>query len=83
VTTVNVQVPETILAVLRTDPEQFANEMRLAAAAMWYGQGKISQEVAADLAGLDRTDFMLALARMDCDSFAVDFADLDKELSRG
>jgi hypothetical protein len=83
VTTVSVQVPETVLAVLRTNPEQFASEMRLAAAATWYGQGKISQEVAAGLAGLDRTDFLLALAQMGRDSFAVDFADLDKELSRG
>jgi predicted HTH domain antitoxin len=83
VTTVSVQVPETVLAVLRTNPEQFASEMRLAAAATWYEQGKISQEVAAGLAGLDRTDFLLVLARMGRDSFAVDSADLDKELSRG
>jgi hypothetical protein len=82
-TTVTVQVPEAVLAVLRTDPNQFASEMRLAAAAAWYEQGKVSQEVAAGIAGLDRTDFLLALARMGRDSFTVDFADLDKELSRG
>jgi hypothetical protein len=83
VTTVTVQVPESVLAVLRNNAEEFASEMRLAAAATWYEQGKVSQEVAAGIAGLDRTDFLLALARMGRDSFAVDFNDLDKELSRG
>ena len=82
-TTLTVQVPDTVLAAMRTNPEEFANEMRLAAAATWYEQGKVSQEVAARIAGLDRTDFLLALARMGHDSFTVDFADLDKELSRG
>ena len=82
-TTVTVQVPESVLAVLRNNPEEFASEMQLAAAATWYEQGRVSQEVAARIAGLDRTDFLLALARMGRDSFAVDFNDLDKELSRG
>ncbi len=57
--------------------------MRLAAAVLWYEQGKISQEVALNVAGLTRTDFLLALARMGMNSFVVDFEDLDKELSRG
>ena len=80
---ITVEMPESVLAILRNNPEEFAGEMRLAAAATWYEQGKVSQEVAARIAGLDRTDFLLALARMGRDSFTVDFADLDKELSRG
>jgi hypothetical protein len=81
--TVSVEVPESVLAVLHNNPDEFAAEMRLAAAATWYEQGKVSQEVAARIAGLDRTDFLLALARMGHNSFQVDFTDLDKELSRG
>ncbi len=81
--TVTFEVPESVLAALRRNSDEFAEEMRLAAAAIWYEQGKVSQEVAARIAGLDRTDFLLALARMGKDSFQVDFADLDKELSRG
>jgi predicted HTH domain antitoxin len=56
---------------------------RLPAAAVWYEQGKVSQELAARIAGLSRTDFLLALARMGKDSFQVDFGDLDRELARG
>ena len=55
--------------------------MRLAAAVTWYRQGKVSQEVAARIAGLDRTDFLLALARMREILFGR-FRDLDKELWR-
>ena len=57
--------------------------MRLAAAIHWYKRGEVSQEKAAQVAGLDRTDFLLALAREGEDAFAVDLADLEKELQRG
>ena len=46
---------------MRFDPDQFADEMRLAAAAVWYEQGKVSQELAARIAGLSRTDFLITL----------------------
>ena len=47
-----------------------------------YQQGRVSQEWAATIAGMDRTNFLLALARMGKDSFQVDFDDLDRELAR-
>ena len=82
-TTLNIDLSDHVFAAMRYDPDRFAQEMRLAAAAAWYEQGKISQEMAATLSGLNRTDFLLALARMGKDSFQVNFADLDKELARG
>ncbi len=82
-TTLTMEFSDKVFAAMRNDPEHFAQEMRLAAAAMWYEQGKISQEIAARIAGLDRTDFLMALARMGKDSFCVDLGDLDKELARG
>ena len=82
-TTLSISLPEEVLGALRCDPAQLGREMRLAAAATWYEEGKVSQEVAAWVAGLDRTDFLLALSRMGRDSFGVDFDDLDRELNRG
>ena len=82
-TTVTLEMPDEVFAATRNDPEGLKRELRLAAAATWYREARISQEVAARIAGLDRTDFLLALARMGEDSFVVDFADLDKELSHG
>ena len=57
--------------------------MRLAAAIHWYKLSEISQERAAQLAGLDRTDFLLSLAREGEDASVVDLADLERELQRG
>lgn len=82
-TTLTMEMPEKVFTAMRFDPEEFTKEMRLVAAVTWYEQSRISQEVAARIAGLNRTDFLLALARMGKDSFKVDFADLDKELARG
>ena len=81
-TRLTVDLPEDVFAATRNDPDHFAKEMRLAAAASWYAESRISQEMAARIAGLDRTDFLLALARMGHDSFVVDLQDLDRELSR-
>jgi predicted HTH domain antitoxin len=64
-------------------PRNLPKRCVLQLAVSWYEQGKISQEVAARIAGLDRTEFLLALARLGKDSFKVDFADLDRELARG
>jgi len=74
---------EEVFSALRHSPHEFANEMRLAAAIRWYERGEISHEQAARITGLDRTDFLLALARGGEDAFVVDFSDLNRELERG
>ena len=81
--TMTIELPEKVFAAMRVDPDEFAKEMRLAAAVTWYEQGKISQEIAAKVAGLSRTDFLLVLPCMGRNSFLVDFNDLDRELARG
>jgi predicted HTH domain antitoxin len=80
---ITMQLDEGVLSALRRSPEEFANEMRLAAAIHWYKRGDISQEKAAQVAGLDRTYFLLALAREGEEAFVVDFAELKRELQRG
>ncbi len=80
---ITMKLDEDVLSALRRSPDEFANDMRLAAAIYWYKRGKVSQEKAAQVAGLDRTDFLLAVAREGEDAFAVDFADIGRELQRG
>ena len=80
---ITLKLDEDVLSALRRSPDEFANEMRLAAAIHWYKRGEISQEKAAQVAGLDHTDFLLTLAREGEDAFVVDFADLERELQRG
>ncbi|MEA2599312.1 MAG: hypothetical protein QOF89_304 [Acidobacteriota bacterium] len=80
-TTIQFTLPTEVCASLHRSPHELAKELRLAAAIHWYSQGKISQERAAQLAGLDRTDFLLALAREGVDAFVVDFESLRRELA--
>lgn len=80
---ITMRLDQDVLPALRRSPDGFANEMRLAAAIHWYKRGEISQETAAEVAGLDRTDFLLALVREGENAFVVDFADLERELQRG
>jgi len=82
-TTLTLDLPTEVFSALRRSPEEFGRELRLAAAIHWYGRGQISQEKAAQVAGLDRTDFLLALVKEGVESFVVDFDDLQRELERG
>lgn len=82
-TDITLSLDEDVFSALRRSPQEFANKLRLAAAIYWYERGEISQEKAAHLAGMDRTDFLLALAREGENAFVVDFDDLAQELKRG
>ena len=49
---ITMKLDEDVLSALRRSPSEFAREMRLAAAIHWYKRGEISQEKAAQVAGL-------------------------------
>jgi predicted HTH domain antitoxin len=83
VTTMNLELPEEVFSALRQPPGEFLRQMRFAAAALWYSRGEISQEKAALIAGMDRTDFLNALAKREIDVIVADMDDLQKELDRG
>lgn len=78
-----INLPEEVFSARRLPPDDFVRDMRLAAAIYWYQKSEISQEKAAQIAGLNRRDFLMALAREQVDVFVVDFDDLQRELERG
>ena len=82
-TSITLQMPDDVFATLRRSPQEFARELRLAAAVHWYSRGDISQEKAAEVAGLNRKEFLLALAREKVDVFLMDIDDLKRELELG
>ena len=81
--TVTLDFPADEFPSLFSSPDEFAREFRLAAAIHGYERGETSQEKAAHIAGLDRTDLLSALAREQADAFVVDFSDLKREVERG
>lgn len=80
---VSFELPEEVFSALRCSPDEFVRELRQAAAIHWYQKGEISQEKAAQIAGVNRTDFLMTLAHEQVDAFVVDFEDLQRELERG
>jgi predicted HTH domain antitoxin len=50
-----------VFSILKTSPQDFANDMRLAAAVKWYERAMLSQSKAAELAGVSRQEFLAAL----------------------
>jgi len=79
--TVQIDLPEEAFSALRKSPAEMAGELRLASAIHWHKRGLISQELAAEIAGLDRADFILALAREGVDAFTVDMGSIRRELA--
>lgn len=79
-TTLTIELPESLLATLRRTPQEMSAEIQLAAAIDWYRRGLISQGRAAEIAGLGRADFIDELAGRQIEAVQVDLDDLDREL---
>jgi predicted HTH domain antitoxin len=69
-------------APLGRSPAELGRELKLAAAIHRYGRGLMSQERAAELSGMNRRDFVRALAREGGDVFILDDDSLARELGR-
>jgi predicted HTH domain antitoxin len=67
--TVKIEIPIGVFSVLQQTTEEFAMSMRIAAAVKWYEKGIVSQEKAAEIAGLCREDFIMALTQFDISPF--------------
>ena len=82
-TRVQVEFNSDIFATLRRSPEEVAREMRLAAAIIWYAQGRVSQSRAAELAEVSRAELLDALSASGVSACQETLEDLDEVLARG
>lgn len=61
--TLEIQMSDDVFLTFQERPEAFGGELRLAAAVKWYELRRLSQEKAAQVAGLSRSVFIAQLSR--------------------
>ena len=79
---ISIELPNDVFSALRSNPENFVQEMRLAAAVKWYEVGMLSQSKAAEIAGVSRHQFLDALHRYHVSPFQVTSEESAEELER-
>jgi predicted HTH domain antitoxin len=73
-------MPENVFSVLRLAPREFANEMRINAAVQWYGEKRVYQGKAAEIAGISRIAYVDELRYRHVPALQIDTTELDAEL---
>ena len=74
---ITIDIPEKILLAEKTDEVSFARELRILAAVKLYELGRLSSGRAAELAGMSRVEFLLALGRYKVFPFQAELNDLE------
>lgn len=80
-TKLSILVPEETLISLKVQPDAFARELQMLAAVKLYELGKLSSGRAAQLAGMTRVEFLLALGAYQVSPFSLDAETLAEDVA--
>ncbi|MEQ8755588.1 MAG: UPF0175 family protein [Coleofasciculus sp. G1-WW12-02] len=79
--TIQLDIPEEILIILKDTPETIARELQLLAAVKLFELGKLSSGRAAQLAGISRVEFLMLLGRYQVSSFSLTPEELEQDVN--
>ena len=74
---VTIDVPEKVLLAEKMDATAFGRELRVLAAVKMYELGRLTSGRAAELAGMSRVEFLLALQRYNVFPFSAELDELE------
>ncbi len=72
-------IPEKVLLAEKMDETSFARELQILAAVKLYELGRLSSGRAAELAGMPRVEFLLALGRYKVFPFQAELSELEDQ----
>jgi len=78
---VSIDIPDDLLLALREQPEEFTQEVRLVAAIHYLHEKRLSLGQTARLAGMNRLDFLDALATRRIPAFDLSAEDAAAEIA--
>ncbi len=79
-TEVVLELPDSVFSLLQKDPAELSREIPIVAAVKWYELRLLSQGRAAEIAGLSRAEFILALGRYRVSPFQYGAEEVREEL---